>query len=148
MIRGAWRYLYRAIDKNGCTLDIQLRKKRDNTAAYTFMKRLAKTFGEPTVLTTKKAPVLLCALKKLKHNGVYVDTEHCTVKHFNNLVEQDHRHIKRRFVKFGGFQNLLHALRTIKGIETIHAPYKRNRSLQPNCDFSTYKELQKLLVTA
>jgi len=47
-------------------LDIQLRKKRDYQAAYAFMKRLVKTFGEPTVLTTDKAPVLLCALKKLK----------------------------------------------------------------------------------
>ncbi|PGV84517.1 IS6 family transposase, partial [Bacillus cereus] len=34
------------------------------------------------------------------------------------------------------------------GIETIHALYKRNRSLQANGGFSTYKELQQLLVTA
>ncbi|MCY9398154.1 DDE-type integrase/transposase/recombinase, partial [Bacillus inaquosorum] len=42
------------------TLDIQLRKKRDHQAAYDFMKRLVKTFGEPAVLTTDKAPALLC----------------------------------------------------------------------------------------
>jgi putative transposase len=58
---GAWRYLYRTIDQEGYTLDIQLRKTRDHQAAY--MKRLVKAFGEPTALTTDKAPALLCALK-------------------------------------------------------------------------------------
>ncbi|MDT3499076.1 DDE-type integrase/transposase/recombinase, partial [Bacillus toyonensis] len=113
-------------------------------AAYMFMKRLVKAFGEPTVLTTDKAPALLCALKKLKNNGFYVHTKHCTVKHFNNLIEQDHRHIKRRFVKSAGFQNLRHASRTLKGIETIHAIYKQKRSQIPDFSFSTYKELQQL----
>ncbi|PGV97519.1 IS6 family transposase, partial [Bacillus cereus] len=127
-VKGEWRYLYRAIDKEGYTLDIQLRKKRNHQAAYMFMKRLVKAFGEPTILTTDKAPALLCALKKLKHNGLYVHTKHCTVKHFNNFIEQDHRHIKRRFVKSAGFQNLRHASRTLKGIETIHAIYKQKRS--------------------
>ncbi|MEH7218366.1 DDE-type integrase/transposase/recombinase, partial [Bacillus toyonensis] len=48
---------------------------------------------------------------------------------FNNLIEQDHRHIKRRFAKSTGFQNLRHASRTLKEIETIHALYKLKRSL-------------------
>jgi len=147
-VKGEWRYLYRAIDSNGHTLDFQLRKTRNHQAAYMFMKRLVKAFGEPTVLTTDKAPALLCAFKKLKKNGFYKHTKYCTIKHLNNLIEQDHRHIKRRFVKSAGFQSLRHASRTLKGIETIHAIYKRNRSLQPNCGFSTYKELHKLLVTA
>ncbi|MDT3498251.1 IS6 family transposase, partial [Bacillus toyonensis] len=73
-VKGEWRYLYRVIDQEGYTLDIQLRKKRDHQAAYMFMKRLVKAFGEPTVLTTDKAPALLCALKKLKNNGFYVHT--------------------------------------------------------------------------
>ncbi|WP_242321897.1 DDE-type integrase/transposase/recombinase, partial [Bacillus cereus group sp. BfR-BA-01354] len=50
-VKGEWGYLYRAIDKKGYTLNIQLRKKRDHQAAYAFMKRLVKMFGEPTVLT-------------------------------------------------------------------------------------------------
>ncbi|WP_140158212.1 DDE-type integrase/transposase/recombinase, partial [Bacillus thuringiensis] len=79
------------------TLDFQLRKTRDHQAAYAFMKRLVKQFREPTVLTTDQASALLCAFKKLKKNGLYVHTKHCTVKHLNNLIEQDHRHVKRRF---------------------------------------------------
>ncbi|MDM5191342.1 IS6 family transposase [Bacillus hominis] len=147
-VKGKWCYLYRTIDKEGHTLNIQLRKKRDNQAAYAFMKRLVKTFGEPTVLTTDKAPALLCAFKKLKEKGFYKSTVHCTVKHMNNRIEQDHRHVKRRFAKSSGFQTLRHASRTIKGIETIHVLYKQRRSLQIGSAFSVYNELQELLMVA
>ncbi len=67
-------------------MDIQLRKKRDHQAAYAFMKGLIKHFGEPTVLTTDKAPALLCAFKKLKEQGFYKRTTHCTVKHLNKIT--------------------------------------------------------------
>ncbi len=54
----------------------------------------------------------------------------------SNRTIEDHRHIKRRFAKSAGFQNLRYASRTIKGIEAIHALYKRKRSLQqPNFVF-------------
>ncbi|MEK4678175.1 MULTISPECIES: IS6 family transposase [Bacillus] len=148
-VKGEWCYLYRAIDGDGHTLDFQLRKTRNHQAAYMFMKRLVNAFGEPTVLTTDKAPALLCAFKKLQKDDFYTHTRHCTVKHLNNLIEQDHRHVKRRFVKSSGFQSIRHASRTIKGIETIQALYKQNRSLQQsNFCFSTYNELQKLFRTA
>ena len=104
---------------------MQLRKTRGHQAAYMFMKRLVKAFWEPTVLTTDQAPALLCALGKLKKNGFYEHTKHCTVKYFNNHIEQDHRHTKRRFAKSAGFQNLCHASRTLKGIETIQAIYNK-----------------------
>ena len=147
-VKGEWCYLYRAIDQEGYTLDIQLRKTRDHQAAYSFMKRLVKQFEEPSVLTTDKAPALLCAFKKLQKDDYYTQTKHCTIKHRNNLIEQDHRHVKRRFVKSAGFQTLRHASRTIKGIETIQAIYKQRRNLQTNFAFSVYNELQKLVATA
>ena len=89
------------------------------------MKRLVKQFGEPSVLTTDKSPALLCAFKKLQKNDYYTHTKHCTIKHCNNLFEQDHRHVKRWFVKSAGFQNLRHASCTIKGIKTIQDIYKQ-----------------------
>ncbi|MED1269540.1 IS6 family transposase [Bacillus mycoides] len=147
-VKGEWCYLYRAINQKGYTLDIQIRKTRDHQAAYMFMKRLVKAFGEPTVLTTDKAPALLCAFKKLKNNGFYVHTKHCTVKHFNDLVEQDHRHVKLRFARSSGFQNIRHASRTIKGIEALHALYKQKRSLSQDSVFSAYQELQQLMTIA
>ncbi|OUB36097.1 hypothetical protein BK708_02820 [Bacillus thuringiensis serovar yunnanensis] len=100
------------------------------------------------VLTTEKAPALLCAFEKLQKVDYYTHTKHCIIKHRNNLIEQDHRHVKRRFVKSDGFQTLCHASRTIKGIETIHALYKQNRSLKPYSCFSTRSELQKLFTVA
>jgi len=93
-VKGEWCYLYRAIDQEGYTLDIQLRITRDHQAAYMFMKRLVNAFGEPTVLTTDKVPALLCAFKKLQKNNFYMHTKHCTLKHLNNLIEQDHLDFK------------------------------------------------------
>ncbi|MBJ8026302.1 DDE-type integrase/transposase/recombinase, partial [Bacillus cereus] len=58
----------------------------------------------------------------------YTHTKHCTIKYRNNLIEQDHRYVKRRFAKSSGFQSIRHASRTIKGIETIQAIYKQRRS--------------------
>ncbi|MCU5032384.1 IS6 family transposase [Bacillus cereus] len=147
-VKGEWRYLYRTIDKDGYTLDIQLRKKRDHQVAYAFMKRLVKHFEEPTVLTTDKASALLYVFNKLRKQGFYQTTIHCTIKHLNNLIEQDYRHIKRRFANSTGFQNLRHASCTIKGIETIDDLYKQRRSLKRDSAFSTSNELQQLLATS
>ncbi len=72
--------------------------------------------------------MLLCAFNKLREQGFYKHTTHCTIKHLNILIEQDHRHIKRRFSKSTGFQSLRYASRILKGIETIRAIYKQNRS--------------------
>ena len=94
-IKGRWHYLYRAIDADGLTLDIWLRKKRDTQAAYAFLKRLHKQqFGEPKAIVTDKAPSLGSAFRKLQSVGLYPKTEHRTVKYLNHLIEQDHRPIK------------------------------------------------------
>ena len=114
-IKGRWHYLYRAIDADGLTLDIWLRKKWDTQAAYAFLKRLHKQFGEPKAIVTDKAPSLGSAVRKLQRVGLYTKTEHRTVKYLNNLIEQDHRPIKRRN-KF--YQSLRTASSTIKGMET------------------------------
>lgn len=144
-VKEEWCYLYRAINQEGYTLGVQLRKTRDHQAAYMFMKRLVKAFGEPTVLTTDKAPALLCTFKKLNNNDIYVHMKHCIVKHFNNLIEMDHRHVKRHFAKSSGFQNIRHASRTIKRIETLHVLYKQKRSLSQDSVFSAYQKLQELV---
>lgn len=139
----------RSIQDEEYTLDIQFRKTRDHQASYIFMQRLVKAFGEPTVLTTDKAPALICAFKKLEKNGFYAHTEHhCTIKHLNNRMEQDHRYVKRRFSQSSGFQSIRHASRTIKGIEIIQAVYKQRRSLSSDFVFSAYKELQPLFKPA
>ncbi len=71
-VKGEWCYVYRVIDSDDHTLDFQLRKTRDHQGAYMFMKRLVKHFEEPSVLTTDKAPALLCAFKKLQKNILHI----------------------------------------------------------------------------
>ena len=104
------------IDADGLTLDIWLRKKRDTQAAYAFLKRLKKQFGEPKVLVTDKAPSIGSVVKNLQKTDSILKTEHRTVKYLNNLIEQDHRPIKRRS-KF--YQSIRTASTTIMGMETI-----------------------------
>ena len=135
------RYLYRAIHGDGHTLDIQLCRTRNHQAASTFMKRLVKHFGEPSVLTTDKAPTLPCAFKKLQKDRFYTHIKHCTIKQYN-------WHVKRRFAKFTEFQINRHALLTIKGKKTIQALYKQRRSLSSNSAFSAYNTLQELFKSA
>jgi len=90
----------------------------------------------------------ICAFKKLQGIDFYKNTFHCTTKYLNNLIEQDHRHVKRRFARSLGFQSRRHASRTIKGIETLHAIYKQRRSLQSDSVSSAYNELQNLLMVS
>ncbi|OAZ17715.1 integrase, partial [Lactococcus lactis RTB018] len=115
---GKWHYLYRAIDADGLTLDIWLRKKRDTQAAYAFLKRLVKQFDEPKVVVTDKAPSITSACKKLKEYGFYQGTEHRTIKYLNNLIEQDHRPVKRRN----------------KSIEVYALPHPRLKAWKPSED--------------
>ncbi len=121
-IKGKWHYLYRAIDADGLTLDIWLRKKRDTQA-----------------IVTDKAPSLGSAFRKLQSVGLYTKTEHRTVKYLNNLIEQDHRPIKRRN-KF--YQSLRTASSTIKGMETIRGIYKKNRRNGTLFGFSVSTEIK------
>lgn len=141
-IKGKWYYLYRAIDADGLTLDIWLRKNRDKQAAYAFLKRLVKQFDEPRVLVTDKAPSIGSAFRKLQSHGFYQQTEHRTVKYLNNLIEQDHRPIKRRN-KF--YRSLRTASTTIKGMETIRGLYKKSRKEGTLFGFSVCTEIKILL---
>ena len=124
-IKGRWHYLYRAIDADGLTLDIWLRKKRDTQA-----------------IVTDKAPSLGSTFRKLQSVGLYTKTEHRTVKYLNNLIEQDHRPIKRRN-KF--YQSLRTASSTIKGMETIRGIYKKNRRNGTLFGFSVSTEIKVLM---
>ncbi|WP_350342297.1 IS6 family transposase (plasmid) [Limosilactobacillus fermentum] len=141
-IKGKWHYLYRAIDADGLTLDIWLRKKRDTQAAYAFLKRLVKQFDEPKVVVTDKAPSITSAFKKLKKYGFYQGTEHRTIKYLNNLIEQDHRPVKRRN-KF--YRSLRTASTTIKGMEAIRGLYKKTRKEGTLFGFSVCTEIKVLL---
>ncbi|MBR8682919.1 DDE-type integrase/transposase/recombinase, partial [Lactococcus lactis] len=118
------------------------RKKRDTQAAYAFLKRLHKQFGEPKAIVTDKAPSLGSAFRKLQKQGLYSETEHRTVKYLNNLIEQDHQPVKRRNKLY---QSLRTASTMIKGIEALRGIYKKNRRNGTLFGFSVSTEIKILL---
>ena len=109
-----------------------MRKQRDNHSAYAFIKRLIKQFGKPQKVITDQAPSTKVAMAKvIKAFKLKADC-HCTSKYLNNLIEQDHRHIKVRKTKY---QSINTAKNTLKGIECIYALYKRTADLFRSTDF-------------
>ncbi|HBH6446984.1 DDE-type integrase/transposase/recombinase, partial [Enterococcus faecium] len=93
-------------------------------------------------IVTDKAPSLGSAFRKLQSVGLYTKTEHRTVKYLNNLIEQDHRSIKRRHKLY---QSLRTASTTIKGMETIRGIYKKSRKEGTLFGFSVCTEIRILL---
>ncbi len=123
-VRGQWKYLYRAVDSAGNTLDFLLRAKRDTQAAKRFFRKTLKAAHtiSPRVLNVDKNAAYPSAFENLQQEELL--PESCTLrqcKYLNNIVEQDHRFIKR-LVKPGlGFGSFRTAWRTVRGYEIINA---------------------------
>ena len=122
-IKGKWRYLYRAVDSTGATLDFLLSAKQDAAAAKRF---LAKALGQqnhpaPRVINTDGHAAYPPAIAQLKSEGT-LDSgcQHRPVPYLNNVLEQDHRAIKRRVNASQGFRSFWAAWRTLAGYEVIH----------------------------
>ena len=113
-------YLYRAVDSTGATIDFLLSAKRDEAAAERF---LAKALGgenhpAPRVINTAAYPP---AIAELKTDGVLDENaKHRPVQYLNNILEQDHRAIKRRVRASQHFRSFWGAWRTIAGYEAMH----------------------------
>ena len=94
-VRGEWVYLYRAVDKDGKTVDFYLSRRRDVNAAKTFLRKAIKEQRVPTKITLEAYAASHRAVTDLKASGelpkrVAVRTS----KYLNNRIEQDHRRIK------------------------------------------------------
>ncbi len=122
-IKGKWVYLYRAVDSTGATIDFLLSAKRDAAAAERF---LAKALGgenhpAPRVINTDEHAGYPPAIVRLKAEGVLVENcWHRPVQYLNNVLEQDHRAIKRRVRASQHFRSFWGAWRTITGYEAMH----------------------------
>ena len=116
-------YLYRAVDSQGNTLEFFLSPRRDAQAAKRFFaKALAAPHSStPRVITVDKNAAYPKAFKELKAERIMPDAcELWQSKYLNNLIEQDHRFIKR-LVKLGmGFFSLETAWRTLQGYEAMN----------------------------
>ena len=121
-IRGVWRYLYRAVDREGKTVDFRLISRRDVTAAKLFFRKALKTQGRPPrVITLDGYAASHRAVRELpEENGAWNNTKIRSSKYLNNIIEQDHRAIKARIGPMLGFKRFRRAKVTIAGIELLH----------------------------
>ena len=122
-VAGKWTYLYRAVDSTGDTIDFLLSPKRDADAAKRFIQKALRSPGRarPRVINVDGNPSYPKVITELKHAKELGSRCRCRpVRYLNNLVEQDHRAIKRRVRASQGFRSLRAAQRTIQGIETIN----------------------------
>ncbi|HYQ92499.1 MAG TPA: IS6 family transposase, partial [Candidatus Competibacteraceae bacterium] len=93
-IKGQWRYLYRAVDKAGQTLDFLLTADRDKKAARRFLKKAIRQHGLPDNVMIDNSGANTAALEALpEETGQAIEIRQS--KYLNNLIEQDHRSVKR-----------------------------------------------------
>jgi transposase, IS6 family len=122
-VKGTWMYLYRAVDSTGQTLDFLLNQTRSTRAAKRFFR---KVLGRPHITTPRvinvdKNPSYIGAVDDLKQDKLLSDAcKRRPSQYMNNIVEQDHRFIKRRVKPGLGFFSYPTAWRTLRGYETMH----------------------------
>jgi transposase, IS6 family len=122
-VKGVWKYLYRAVDAPGRTIDFLLSAKRDARAAKCFFRKMLKLLQHPSpqVINVDQNISYLPAVEELKKEGVLsIASQLRRCKYLNNIVEQDHRFIKRQVNPGLGFFNFKTARRTIGGYETMN----------------------------
>jgi transposase-like protein len=132
-VKGRWCYLYRAIDSTGATIDFPLSALRDaDTAKRLFRKALVdRPHQQPRVINTDLAPIYNSALDDIKKDGTL---RRRPVQYLNNILEQDHRAVKRRVNAKQGFREFLVARRTIQGYEAINMLRKGQVRRVPGTD--------------
>jgi IS6 family transposase len=122
-VKGQDKYLYRAVDSTGQTIDFLLTAQRDAVAAKRFFRKVFRSSCNPIprVINVDKNPAYPAAVKGLKGEGQLprrVRLWQC--KYLNNIVEQDHRSVKKRAWLAKGYGSFPSAWRTLEGIETMN----------------------------
>jgi putative transposase len=122
-VKGQWKYLYRALDKDGNTVDFLLRARRDTLAGRRYFEKSIAHHGVPETVTIDQNGSNLAALKAInaeRETPIKIRQR----KYLNNIVEQDHRAIKRRTRPMLGFKKFACARILLNGIELMHMIYK------------------------
>src|SRR5438270_7011621 len=122
-VAGRWTYLYRAVDSTAETIDFMLSPKRDALAAKHFL-RLALTHAgqiRPRVINVDRHPAYSEVIADLKRDGELGRNCRCRpVPYLNNIIEQDHRFIKKRIAASQWFRSVQGAVNTIQGYKAMH----------------------------
>ena len=127
-------YFYRAVDRDGKTLDFMLSERRDTAAATQFFAKALASCGIPARITIDKSGSNGAGIKEVNNilNRFGSPTRITTVrsKYLNNVVEQDHRFIKKRTRPMLGFKSFTSAAATLEGIEVAHMIRKKQFDMQ------------------
>jgi putative transposase len=123
-VKGEWRYLYRAVDKQGQTIDFLLTEQRDEQAAKRFLTKAIRRHGVPEKITIDGSAANEAAIKSYnEEHGTVIAIR--KIKYLNNIVEQDHRGVKRVTRPMLGFKAFDAAQGTLVGIELMHMIRKK-----------------------
>src|SRR3954462_3329648 len=122
-VKGEDKYLYRAVDSTGQTIEFLLTAKRDAAGAKRFFRKALSSLGNPVprVINVDKNPAYPAAIEALKAEGCLprrVRLRQC--KYLNNVIEQDHRAVKKRVWLAEGYGSFIKGGRTLQGIEAVH----------------------------
>jgi transposase-like protein len=118
-VSGRWKYFYRAVDRDGETVDFLLTARRDEAAARRFLERAIDRHGKPRTITIDKSAANTAAIGGYNaDHEIAINLRQC--KYLNNIVEQDHRAIKRMTRPMLGFKSWHCARILLAGIETMH----------------------------
>jgi putative transposase len=118
-VNGQRKYLYRAVDKAGRSVDFLLTAHREKKAARRFFNKALRQHGLPEKVTIDKSGANKAALQALQEESD-APIEIRQNKYLNNIVEQDHRAVKRIVRPMLGFKSFHSARRTLAGIELMH----------------------------
>jgi putative transposase len=139
-VKGVWRYLYRAVDKYGETIDFLLTEHRDKEAALRFLKKAIRRHGVPETITIDGSDANEAAIKRYnEEHGTHIAIRQ--VKYLNNMVEQDHRAVKRITRPMLGFKAFAAAQCTLAGVELMHMIKKRQMVVEAGDEGRTAAEL-------
>ena len=117
-VKGQWKYYYRAVDKQGQTIDFLLTATRDKKAASRFLRKASNENGKPSRVNMDQSGANNAGLKQVnRDNKTRIKIRQC--KYLNNIIEQDHRRIKRLTRPMLGFKNFHAAQRTLAGMEVM-----------------------------
>ena len=128
-VKGKWCYLYRAVDKEGKTIDFLLTHRRKKRAAHRFLTKAITQNGIPELINIDKSGSNKEAIRVFnKRNFTKIKYRQC--KYLNNIIEQDHRFIKWRISNGLGYKSFKSASVTLSGIETVRM-IKKNQLKDP-----------------
>ncbi|MGG0726648.1 IS6 family transposase [Bacillus paramycoides] len=146
-VKGQWMYLYRAVDSKGNTIDFHLSKTKDYRAAKRFFKKALQPFhvSKPRVITVNENPAYPIAIEELKkEKKMPVGIQIRQIKYLNNIVEQDHRFIKKRVRSILGLKSFHTAKSILSGIEAMHIIKKGQLILRDKCVQNVMKFIHQL----